>query len=177
MLWQSWISALTDGEITVPDRPIIAREEFREAIDVVGMGFDAPASVDQHGHLGPYPATARCDGSGLAPEPEELGRALARLADMLGDQPLAVAGTGVSTTDETWRDQLLGQTLDQVEAARSDGINVVGFFADTAVDGYHWLLGRSAARGLFDRDRNPKAAAFTLRDRIRGVESDQVLPR
>ena len=96
---------------------------------------------------------------------------------MLGDQPLAVAGTGVSTTDETWRDQLLGRTLDQVDAARADGINVVGFFADTAVDGYQWHLGRSSARGLFDRDRNPKDAASTLRDRIRGIDPDQVLPR
>lgn len=177
LLWHSWASALTDGEITVPDRPAVAREEYREALDVVGMCFDAPAAVDQHGHLGPYPATARCDDSGMAPEPEEMGRALARLADMLGDRPLAVAGTGVSTTDETWRDQLLGRTLDQIEAARDGGINVVGFFADTAVDGYHWHLGRSSARGLFDRDRNPKDAAFTLRDRIRGTDSDQVRPR
>ena len=177
LLWQSWISALTDGEITVPDRPIVGREQFREAFDVVGVNFDAPVCVDRHGQLGPYPLSARCDDSGLAPEPEELGRALARLADMLGDHPLAVAGTGVSTADEAWRDQLLGQSLDQVEAARSDSINVVGFFADTAVDGYHWLLGNSTARGLFDRDRNPKDAAFTLRSRIRGIEANQVLPR
>ena len=167
LLWQSWIAAMCDGAITVPDRPVVPREEFREAIDVVGVSFDAPVTVDRHGQLGPYPPAARCDDSGLAPEPEELGRALARLADILGDQPLAVAGNGVSTTDETWRDQLLGGTLDQIEAARSDGINVVGYFADTAVDGYQWLLGRSSARGLFDRDRNPKDAAFTLRDRIR----------
>ncbi len=173
LLWQSWISALTDGEIAVPDRPVVAREEFREALDVVGVCFDAPASVDDTGRLGAYPPAARCDDSGLAPEPEELGRALSRLADMLGNQPLAVAGNGVSTTDEAWRDQLLGQTLDQVEAARADGVNVAGFFADTAVDGYRWRLGTSSARGLFDRDRNPKDAAFTLRDRIRGVEPDQ----
>lgn len=168
LLWQSWISALSDGEITVPDRPIVAREQFREALDVVGVSFDAPVSVDRHGHLGPYPPAARRDDSGLAPEPQELGRALTRLADMLGDQPLTVAGTGVSTTDESWRDQLLGQSLDQVEAARSDGINIVGFFANTAVDGYHWLLGRSTSRGLFDSNRNPKDAAYTLGDRIRG---------
>ena len=171
LLWQSWISALTDGEITVPDRPIVAREEFREAFDTVGVNFDAPMSVDRHGRLGPYPPAARCDDSGLAPEPEELGRALARLADMLGDKPLAVAGTGVSTTDETWRDQLLGRTLDQIEAARDDGINLVGFFTDTAVDGYQWHLGPTSARGLFDRDRNPKDAAFTMRERIRGTEA------
>ncbi len=171
LLWQSWISALTDGEITVPDRPIVAREEFRESFDMVGVNFDAPMSVDRHGRLGPYPPAARCDDSGLAPEPEELGRVLARLADMLGDKPLAVAGTGVSTTDETWRDQLLGRTLDQIEAARDDGINLVGFFTDTAVDGYQWHLGPTSARGLFDRDRNPKDAAFTMRERIRGTEA------
>jgi len=173
LLWQSWISALTDGEITVPDRPEVAREEFREALDVVGVCFDAPVSVDADGRLGAYPPAARCDDSGLAPEPEELGRALARLADLLGDRPLAVAGTGVSTTDETWRDQLLAQTLDQVRAARADGVNVTGFFADTAVDGYQWHLGRSSARGLFDRDRHPKDAAFPLRDRLRGSEPEQ----
>ena len=132
------------------------------------MCFDAPVSVDRHGRLGPYPATGRRDDSGLAPEPEELGRALARLADILGDRPLAVAGNGVSTTDETWRDQLLARTLDQVEAARSDGINVNGFFVDTAVDSYHWNWGRTTARGLFDPDRNPKDAAHTLYRRIRG---------
>ena len=166
LLWQSWIAALTDGEITVPDRPVVAREEFSDAIDIVGMSFDAPVSVDQRGQLGPYPAPARCDHTGLAPEPEELGRALARLADMLGDVPLAVAGTGVSTTDETWRDQLLTQILNQVEAAKSDDIHITGFFTDTPIDSYHWQLGRSTARGLFDPDRNPKQAAFTLKDRM-----------
>ncbi len=168
LLWSSWIDALCVGEITVPDRPVVSREEFRDAVDTVGVCFDAPVSVDRHGRLGPYPATGRRDDSGLAPEPEELGRALARLADILGDRPLAVAGNGVSTTDETWRDQLLARTLDQVEAARSDGINVNGFFVDTAVDSYHWNWGRTTARGLFDPDRNPKDAAHTLYRRIRG---------
>jgi hypothetical protein len=93
-----------------------------DAFDLVGVVVDHPVAVDGDGTTWPYPAGARVDATGSAPLPEELGVALRRIHDRLDEQKLVVAGWGVSTTDDDWRNELLRDVVAQVESAAADGI-------------------------------------------------------
>jgi beta-glucosidase/6-phospho-beta-glucosidase/beta-galactosidase len=44
----------------------------------------------------------------------------------------------------------------------ADGVDLMGWFHDTAVDGYEWVRGFQAPRGLLTRDRRPKDSALRL---------------
>jgi beta-glucosidase/6-phospho-beta-glucosidase/beta-galactosidase len=79
-----------------------------------------------------------------------------------------VAATGVGTTDDDWRDELLTATVDQVELAVTDGVPVTGLFHDSLVDGYEWTRGFDAPRGLVTRDRRLKESGRNLSQRITG---------
>ena len=143
------------------------------AFDLVGLAADHPVAVDASGAAGPYPPDARIDASNCAPLPEELGVALRRVHDRLGDQDLMVAGWGVSTTDDDWRDELLHDVVAQVESAVTDGVPVVGLFHDGLLDGYTtagWgsIPGFSGPRGLVTRDRRLKESGRWLSERITG---------
>jgi len=107
VLWDPWLRALADGEMAWPWRAPVDRPELAGAFDLVGLAADHPVAVDASGAAGPYPPDARIDASNCAPLPEELGVVLRRVHDRLGDQDLMVAGWGVSTADDDWRDELL----------------------------------------------------------------------
>ncbi len=165
VLFDSWVRMCGDGELSLPDRPPIRDAQWVDDFDVIGLAFDHPISVDHQGRMRPYPATAIRSDAGFAPLPEELGVLLQRIADRL-ETPLAVASNGVSTTNDEWRTELLDETLDIVDGARADGINLVGYFHDTAIDGYEWRAGFDTERGLIARDRSIKPSGQLYRDRI-----------
>ena len=52
---------------------------------------------------------------------------------------------------------MLRDSLEQVEMAIDDGLDIRGLFHWTGVDNYEWDFGYDVAFGLFDRDRAPKA--------------------
>ncbi|GIT45949.1 MAG: hypothetical protein Ct9H300mP12_05340 [Acidimicrobiales bacterium] len=171
--WDPWLRALADGELAWPWRGPVDRPELAGAFDLVGLAADHPVAVDASGAAGPYPPDARIDASNCAPLPEELGVALRRVHDRLGDQDLMVAGWGVSTTDDDWRDELLHDVVAQVESAVADGLPVVGLFHDGLLDGYTtagWgsIPGFSGPRGLVTRDRRLKESGRWLSERITG---------
>jgi beta-glucosidase len=134
------------------------------AFDLVGVAFDHPISVDAAGAVGPYPANARLDATGFAPNPAELGDVLRRVAEMSPDTPLVVASNGIATPDDSWREELLRATVDELRSALRDGVDLHGWFHDTGIDGYEWNHGFDAPRGLIDRDRAIKPSGRWLQE-------------
>lgn len=156
LLFDTWIDVLDSGELHVPDRAIAIRERWVDDFDHIGLVFDNPIGIDREGRLHAYPESARTADSGFAPLPEELGVLVHRVAERLPDRSLVIAGNGVSTRDDEWREGLLRETLDVVQQLVDDGINLHGYFHDTAIDGYEWRAGFETQRGLIDRDRSIK---------------------
>ncbi len=165
VLFDSWVNMCGNGEMVLPDRRPQHDNDWVADFDIVGLGFDHPISVDHKGATRSYPPGATRADTGFAPLPEELGVQLQRLGERL-DTPLAVASNGVSTTNDEWRTELLDETLAIVADARDDGQNLVGYFHDTAIDGYEWRAGFETERGLIARDRTIKQSGELYRDRI-----------
>jgi len=165
VLFDAWIAMCTNGELVVPERRAQHDPQWVSDFDIIGLAFDHPISVDHLGKMRPYPASAPRADSGFAPLPEELGVLLQRMSDRL-DAPIVVAANGVSTTNDDWRSELLEETLDVIAGASDDGINLAGYFHDTAIDGYEWRAGFATERGLIARDRTVKASGNLYRDRI-----------
>ena len=70
--------------------------------------------------------------------------------------------SGVATTDDEWREELLRSTVIEMQRAIADGVPLTGYLHDTGIDGYEWLYGFDAPRGLIDRDRKIKASGYYL---------------
>jgi len=166
VLFDSWVNMVGNGEMALPDRRPHHDNDWVADFDIVGLAFDHPISVDHKGQMRAYPADAPRSDSGFAPLPEELGVQLQRIRERLGDTPLAIAGNGVATTKDEWRTELLDETLSLVDDLRDDGMNLVGYFHDTAIDGYEWRAGFETERGLIRRDRTIKPSGNLYRDRI-----------
>jgi beta-glucosidase/6-phospho-beta-glucosidase/beta-galactosidase len=94
---------------------------------------------------------------------EELEEPLARLVDEAGDaRILVVTGDPDAAADGDTRRERLRRAVALVGDAVADGVAVVGALHQPAVDGYEWHRGFEARLGLFDRDRNPRAALDAL---------------
>ncbi|HET6950500.1 MAG TPA: family 1 glycosylhydrolase [Acidimicrobiales bacterium] len=107
-----------------------------------------------------------------------LARPLDRVADEVGHAGVLVvtgdpgAGTGAgdggggpdgaATGDDDTRRERLAGAVREVAGAQDGGLAVVGAFHQPAIDGYEWHRGFAARLGLFDRDRNPRAALDAL---------------
>jgi beta-glucosidase len=77
-----------------------------------------------------------------------------------GEAGASSAGAGGDV--EEARRRRLDAAVRLVAGAAGDGLPVVGAFHLPAVDGYEWHRGFEAELGLFDRDRNPRAALGAL---------------
>lgn len=167
LLFDSWINTIGNGELVLPDRAPQHNTEWVDDFDLVGLAFDHPIGVDRAGNFGPYPPDARRGDNGFAPLPEELGVQLHRIAERLPDDQLVIAANGLATRHDEWRLEVLDATLDVVDQLVADGINLVGYFHDTAIDGYEWRAGFDTERGLISRDRTIKASGEHFAERIR----------
>ena len=85
-----------------------------------------------------------------------------RLGELAPATPLMIAADGVTTTDDEWREELLRSTVIEMQRAIADGVPLTGYLYDTGIDGYEWLYGFNAPRGLIDRDRKIKASGHYL---------------
>lgn len=158
-LWDSWIGLLFDGVLSLPDQAAETHPEWVGDFDYVGINFEGPIGVDGHGAIGAYPTDERVSDSGFVPLADELVEVLGSLADRV-DRPLVVAANGVATNDDEWREDELVATIKALDVARRDGINVIGYFHNTAVDGYEFKLGFTTQRGVIAHDRSTKDSAF-----------------
>lgn len=161
LLWGTWLRAHGDGMLEIDGRSPIEVPAFVSGVDLVGIVHDHPIGVGPDGGLGPWPSGARLAADGFAPEPDELAEAIHRTAAALPDHALAVAGHGVATDDDAWHDHQLARALGHVRAA-ADDVGLAGYFHDSGVDGYGWMKGFDAPRGLLRRDRTRKPAAATF---------------
>jgi beta-glucosidase len=82
-----------------------------------------------------------------------------------GDDDRGADGGRTAAEPETRRSERLRRAVELVAGAHRGGLPVVGAFHQPAVDGYEWHRGFDARLGLFDRDRDPRAAAAVLRHR------------
>jgi len=77
---------------------------------------------------------------------------------------VSVATAADDPRQDEWRVELLRAWSNEVGRAVEDGIDVVGCFHSTLVDGYEWGAGFTAQRGVVDRDRRLKPSATVLGD-------------
>lgn len=175
LLQDSWISALRDGELALPDRPARMVDDMAGSFDLIGITHDHPIAVDRTGAVHPYPATGRRTDAGFTPEVAELGELLSELASLLPDRQLVVAGHGVPTADDEWREEVLKGAVAIVRDAVSSGLPVVGYLHDTGIDGYEGPLGYRTSRGLIARDRTVRPSGEWLRSVLGGPDDPRVL--
>jgi beta-glucosidase len=168
LLWRLPLRARRDGVLEVPGGAEIERPDMAGAFDLVGIAYDHPIAVSADGAAGPFPATARLDATGFAPNPTELGDVLRRVAEEAPGAPIVVASNGVATPDDEWREALLRDTVDVMADARRDGVDLRGWFHDTGIDGYEWNHGFDAPRGLITRDRTVKPSGRWLQEFLEG---------
>lgn len=161
--WRMWVRADRDGVLAVPNRPEREVPDLRAACDLVGFSYYSATGVGADGDLVPYPPGARVGPLGYAPWSEGLAHVLHRLHDELPDRPLLVCEHGVGTDDDEWRCDVLRESLQVVEDAIGDGIDLRGFFHWTGVDNYEWVHGFEVPFGCFTRDREPRPSAELLR--------------
>ena len=162
VLWDVFLRTRRDGLLDIPGGPSLERFDMAGAFDVLGIAYRPPLLVADDTTLGPYPAQARTDSSGFAPNAEELGETMRRLAELAPETPIMIASDGVATTDDAWREELLRATITEMRQAIADGVALTGYFHDTGIDGYEWVYGFDAPRGLVNRDRTLKPSARAL---------------
>jgi beta-glucosidase len=161
--WRPWVSALTDGRVEVPGLPTVEAPHLRDAFDVVGLQLRAAEAVDRTGARSPHPAGGTIGPAGGVAWPEGLGLALRRAGDLLGDHELAVvADLGDAPADGRHQEDHLEALVDEVLAARHDGLAVTRWWQSSPVDGYRWERGRVSG-GVLDDEGRPKGAAQALR--------------
>ena len=160
--WGCWIGALRDGILQVGRRPPIENEEFTRSFDLVGFSYYNAASIDEAGHLAPYPRDLPVSAMGYVPWAEGIRYVIDRLADELPGRDLLVCETGIGTDNDEDRCRFITDAIGHVDAAIEDGAPVKGFFHWTAVDNYEWNLGFDVRFGVIDRDRNPKPSFDVL---------------
>ena len=161
VIWDSWLDALDEGQWRLPWRGRRDRPDMVEHFDLLGIAYHHPIAIDATDGFAPYPESGRVDGSGFAPNAEELGVVLRRVADRTS-LPIVVAANGIATDDDDWRDQILRETVHQLDLAIADGVDLRGWFHDTAIDGYEWTTGFERPKGLFTRDRRAKPSLAAL---------------
>jgi beta-glucosidase len=166
LLWQLPLRARREGVLEIPGGAEVERPDMAGAFDLIGIAYDHPIAVGADGSAGPFPPTARLDDTGFAPNATELGDVLRRVAEDAPDTPLVVAANGVATTDDSWREELLRDTFTVLDDARHDGVDLRGYFLDTAIDGYEWNHGFAAHRGIVTRERSLKPSARWLQERL-----------
>lgn len=166
LLFTSWMSALRDGELLVPGRTPQERPEMADSFDLIGLTHDHPIAIDHAGAVHPYPQDGRRTDTGFSPIPNELGELLSFVSSEMPGRRLVIAGHGVATGDDEWRERVLGETLDLVRDVARAGVPIEGYLHDTGIDGYEGPYGFSTSKGLFTRDRELKDSARWLQSTL-----------
>jgi hypothetical protein len=74
-----------------------------------------------------------------------------------------VLGTGLTTPDDEWRTDLLGQTAVELTRAVNDGVDITDVFWESVLDGWTPECGNAVPNGMIDSMRNERPSAELLR--------------
>ncbi|MBD3246873.1 MAG: family 1 glycosylhydrolase [Candidatus Omnitrophica bacterium] len=148
----------------------------RRLLDFVGVNYYCGEFVRTKGLFG-----AECAHTGHALSrnavgwylyPEGLKKILMRLKRL--SLPVIVTENGTAETDEARYAEYLRRHLEQVAAARAEGVDLRGYFWWSLIDNFEWDLGFGPRFGLYrvdyrtyERVMRPHAALY--RDLIRGA--------
>ncbi|MCU1345185.1 MAG: glycosyl hydrolase family 1 [Acidimicrobiia bacterium] len=162
MLWDVVTTAQRDGVIDIPGLAIEEVPDLSDSVQVLGFTYRGSRAIGPDGSSMPYPLGETPAEDGTTFWAEGLGHVIRRLVDELPGRPLLLAGFGVGTHDDRRRVDLVRNTADVLAEARRDGIELLGWFADTGIDAYDPRFGFELPRGLFtdDREARPSAEAF-----------------
>lgn len=166
LLFNTWISALRDGELLVPGLPPRELSNLTGAFDLIGLGHDHPIAIDHKDQLHPYPNKDRRTDTGFTPIVKELGEVISFVAAELPSHQIVVSSHGVSTADDEWREEIVNEALDLISDVSNQRIPVIGYLHDTGIDGYEGPLGFSTQRGVISRQRELKGSALSLKRRL-----------
>ncbi|WP_156754856.1 glycoside hydrolase family 1 protein [Actinokineospora pegani] len=78
-----------------------------------------------------------------------LREVLASTARRYPDLPLVVTESGIASDSGERRAQYLVRALEQIELARSEGVDVRGYYHWALMDNFEWLLGHTPKFGLY----------------------------
>jgi beta-glucosidase len=160
--WGTWTGALRDGQVEVPGLAPVAAPELRDAFDVVGLQLRSAQGIGAEGSPSPHPPQRRPGPSGGVAWAEGVGLALRRAGEEVPARELVVV-TDVADAVADGRNQAdhLAAVVDEVLAARHDGLSVTRWWQSSPVDGYGWERGLVAG-GVLDPEGRPKVAAEGL---------------
>ncbi len=139
-----WTAPFRDGVLEVIGQPAHQVAVHQEAFDILGVTIEDRVTVDGTGGW----KTSRA--------PEDIGALVRRAAEEGPERPIVVLGQHVDSPEE------LGRVAEEVADAIDDGVDLRGWFAEPAIDGYEGRAGFSLQRGLFDNDRHPRRTADLL---------------
>ena len=100
----------------------------------------------RHNPLGPLSDT------GWYMEPSGLYKVIKQAAKRY-KQPIFITETGVADAKDQYREWWLQETLEAVQKAQADGVNIMGFMCWSLLDNFEWSTGWWAKFGLVSVDR------------------------
>jgi len=164
-IWWNWLTSYRDGELELPGTGPIETPGLVEAFDIIGFTYRGALSVDANGDLNPHPPDDKIGPLGDVAWNEGLGLAIRRLAEDGPERPLVLLGHTLATGEPEQDYTLVGQALDEVTAARHEGIDIRGYFHTPGIAGYDWHHANLVDHGLFDRARRPLPVAELFAER------------
>lgn len=166
--------------LALPDDQAVGREsrieEKRRAVygpfldaartdDFIGIQTYNRALVDAKGPVA-APAGAEHTQTGDEYYPQAVGNA-ARYAHRATGRPVLVTENGIATEDDTQRIRFIEGALASIDAAKADGVPLVGYIHWSLLDNFEWLSGYGPKFGLvavdrttFKRTTKPSARAY-----------------
>jgi beta-glucosidase len=85
------------------------------------------------------------------------------------EKPIVISGTGIATSEDSFRCRFLLDHIDAVGSAIREGVDVRGYFHYSLLDGFEWSHGHTARFGLvhIDREslaRTPNPSAYLYKE-------------
>lgn len=165
LLWEPWLSALSEGLLVVGDLPERQAPHLRGAFDRVIVELRPGIEVTADGGWRPFPAEGRPGPTGWIAWPEAMAESLHRVTDRLRDHRIVAAGSLADVADDgKARPDHLRQLLDIVDEL-GPGSGLDGWWQSSPIDGYHWRHGNGLSPGIIDRQRQATASVAELRPR------------
>lgn len=119
--------------------------------DFIGVQTYSRARIGPQGTL-PPPRGAALTQTGDEYYPQAIGNAV-RYAHRATGRPVLVTENGIATTDDAQRERFIPEAIRSVEAARGDGVPVIGYLHWSLLDNIEWFAGYGPKFGLVSVDR------------------------